>query len=141
MNRPRALLLDNGPLQALADPRHPKHRRALALVHEFALRRVRGTASAGPFVPTAVRVAAGWDRSSATAATLNRLRVRDLPLDRDAADRAARIRTGLNVSVADAHLGASVTATPGPHAIVTGDVADMRKIAEYLDAAVNVVRL
>lgn len=141
MNRPRTLLLDNEALQALADPNHPKHRRALAIVHEFALRRLRATASAGPFVPAAVRVEAGWDRRSAATVILNRLRILDLPLDRDSADHAAAIRTSLNVSVADAHLGASVIATPGPHAVATSDVGDMRKIAEHLGAAVNIARL
>ena len=36
------------------------------------------------------------------------------------------------VSVADAHLGATLQATPGPHAVLTSDPADLRRIYQYV---------
>lgn len=91
-------------------------------------------------VPTAVRVEAGWDRRAPHAAAINRLRFVDVPLDGPHADRAADLRIALRVSVADAHLGATV-AVLGPCAIVTSDVHDMQRIADHLDGSVTVVSL
>ena len=63
------LILDNEAVQALRDPGHRKHRRALAFV-ESTLARRRGGLT--PVVPTAVRVEAGWDRCAARSATMMR---------------------------------------------------------------------
>lgn len=137
-NAPARLVLDNEAVQALRDPAHRKHRRALAFVEAMV---VRGRAGAAPVVPTAVRVEAAWDRRSTGAATINRLRVTDAVLDRAAADRAAALVSALRVAVADAHLGAVVATTPGPCAVLTSDVDDMRRVVAHLDVPVRVVGL
>lgn len=139
MSRARAIVLDNEAVQALADPRHRKHRRVLAVVEALAARNLRRAGSARLVVPTAVRVEAGWDRRAAGAATLNRLRTEDAPLDTVTADRAARVRTALEVSVADAHIAASLQATTGPHAVLTSDTDDIHRIALHLGIAITVV--
>ncbi|MGH3940014.1 MAG: hypothetical protein ACRDTG_15560 [Pseudonocardiaceae bacterium] len=90
-------------------------------------------------VPTCVRVEAGWNREDPGAAVVNRLRVDDVALDASAANDAAAVRSALGVSVADAHLGVVLGATAGPHAVLTSDAADLRRIAEHLDARPTVV--
>lgn|GEM_PF-5705637 len=75
------------------------------------------------------------------AAVLNRLRVKDHPLDASAANEAAAIRAALDISVADAHLGAAMSALGAPHVVVTSDVADVRRLAEHLMTQTTVVRL
>lgn len=135
---PASLVLDNEAVQALHDPRHRKHRRALAFVEAMVARGRRGAA---PTVPTAVRVEAGWDRRAVGAAVINRLRVTDAPLDRADADVAASLVAALRISVADAHLGATLAALHAGCAVVTSDVADVRRLAAYLDAPVTVVAL
>ena len=132
------LVLDNEAVQALLDPAHRKHRRALAFV-EAAVSRGRG--GAAPVVPTAVRVEAAWDRRAPGAAAINRLRITDAVLDRAAADRAAALVAALRVAVADAHIGAAVATMPGPCAVLTSDVDDVRRIAAHLDVPVRVVGL
>lgn len=135
-----AVVLDNEAVQALLDPSHPKHRRALAVV-EAAQVRSRRTGSLPLVVPTSVRVEAGWDRRASGAAVLNRLRVRDHALDTAAADRAAQLRADLEVSVPDAHLGIALTDLVGPHAVLTSDVGDVRRLARHMGTPTNVVRL
>lgn len=76
----------------------------------------------------------------AAAAAINRFQVVDAPLDADSADRAAAVRAALNVSVADAHLGATM-ATIGHCTVVTSDTDDMRRIAGHLGLPVTVVAL
>ncbi|MGH3318755.1 MAG: hypothetical protein ACRDN9_01015 [Streptosporangiaceae bacterium] len=139
MSQARTVLFDNEAVQALADPVHRKHRRVLAMVEAVAARNLRRAGSVRLVVPTAVRVEAGWDRRAAKAAGLNRLRVDEVPLDTARADRAARVRTALGVSVADAHLAASLRATLGPHAVLTSDTGDARRIPEHLGIAATVV--
>lgn len=132
------VVLDNEAVQALLDPTHRKHRRALAFV-EAAVSRGRG--GAAPVVPTAVRVEAAWDRRAPGAAAINRLRITDATLDRAAADRAAALVAALRVAVADAHIGAAVATMPGPCAVLTSDVDDMRRVVAHLDVPVRVVGL
>lgn len=140
MKPARTVILDNEAIQALADVSHRKHRRTLAWVEVVASRNLRKAGSVHLVSPTAVRVEAGWDRRlSGTAATLNRLRTDDASLDRPAADRAAAIRNALDVSVADAHVGAVVQGASGPVAVITSDAPDVRRIAAYLGIPVNVV--
>ena len=67
---PHLVLLDNEAVQALADPRHRKHRTALAVFEVVAQRKKRG-AVVDTAVPTGVRVEAGWDRTGPGAAFLN----------------------------------------------------------------------
>lgn len=139
MKQARTAVLDNEAVQALADPAHRKHRRVLAVVEAVAARNLRRSGSVRLVVPTAVRVEAGWDRRGAKAAALNRLRVDDAPLDSAMADRAARARTALAISVADAHLTASLQGAAPPQAVLTSDTDDARRIAQYLGIAIAVV--
>jgi hypothetical protein len=79
---PATLVLDNEAVQALADVRHRKHRRALAFVEVANQRSARRRGALAVRVPVAVRVEAGWDRSTPSAALLNRIsRARDVVLD------------------------------------------------------------
>lgn len=139
MSQVRTTIVDNEAVQALADPGHRKHRRVLTVVEAVAARNLRRAGSARLVVPTAVRVEAGWDRRAAKAAALNRLRVDDTPLGTVDADRAAHTRTAVGVSVADAHLAAVLRATTGPHAVLTSDTHDVRRIAEHLGIEITVV--
>jgi hypothetical protein len=70
--------------------------------------RKRRAAAVEVAVPTAVRVEAGWDRTSSAWAFPNRLRITDMPLDSIRANTAASIHHQTRVSVADAHLGAVI---------------------------------
>lgn len=141
MRQAGTVVLDNEAVQALVDPSHRKHRRVLAVVEAVAARNLRRSGSVRLVVPTAVRVEAGWDRRVSGAAVLNRLRADDCPLDTSAANRAAGICSALNISVADAHLAATLQDTTGPHAVLTSDTDDARRIAEHLDVAVTVVQV
>jgi len=124
------VLLDNEAVQALRDPAHRKHRRALSEV-EFAFKRTVRTLRVRIAVPAAVRVEAGWDRTAPAWAFINRLPITDIPLDRNHADTAAGIVKRTGVSVADAHLGAAIQAAePGQVVVISSDPGDMRKVAE-----------
>lgn len=140
MSQVRMVVLDIEAVQALLDPGHRRHRRAVAVVQAGVGRNLRRRRSVRLAVPTAVRVEAGWDRRDRGAAAINRLGADDIALDGPAADHAAAIRTALNVSVADAHVGAALSA-PEPVAVVTSDVDDIRRIAAHLDLTVNIVAL
>ena len=123
---PVAVVLDNEAIQALAEPTHPKHRAVLAHVDAVVTGRQRGAATR-LLVPTAVRVEAGWDRTRAEAAIINRVRVGDHVLDPVLTNRAAAVRSRTQVSVADAHLGVAVqeAAAAGPVVVLTSDPADV----------------
>lgn len=126
----RLVLLDNEAIQALRDPAHRKHRRALSEV-EFAFKRTVRTLRVRVAVPAAVRVEAGWDRTAPAWAFINRLPITDIPLDANHADTAARIAKRTGVSVADAHLGAAIEAAQNDQVhVITSDPGDMRKVAE-----------
>ncbi len=125
----RTIVLDNEAVQALLDAAHPKHRAVLAHFAGVLTRRARGV-TVEVVVPTAVRVEAGWDRSDLSAATANRLRVRDEDLDTASANLAARIRIASDVSVADAHAGAVMrTLTTDEIVVLTSDTGDMERAA------------
>lgn len=141
MTQARTVVFDNEAIQALTDPGHRKHRRVLAVVEAVAARNLRRAGSVRLVVPTAVRVEAGWDRREPQAAAINRLRVADTPLDTGTADRAARVCSALDVSVADAHVAAVLDATAGPHAVVTSDTDDLRRIAGHLRIQVTIVAI
>jgi hypothetical protein len=64
-----------------------------------------------------------------------------MALDHDAADRAARVRSERGVSVADAHLSAVIDATEGPHAVLTSDTDDARRIAAALGRELRIVTI
>ena len=126
----RILLLDNEAVQALRDPAHRKHRRVIGEVLIAGTRTVRAE-SLKVAVPAAVRVEAGWDRTAAAWAFVNRLGVADIPLDVGHADAAAGIAKRTGVSVADAHLGAAIQAAEtGQVTVLTSDPGDMRRVAE-----------
>jgi len=59
----------------------------------------------------------------------------------DIRSATAAIRIALAVSVADSHLGAVMGSADAPHAIVTSDPDDVRRLAAHLGIAANVVRL
>jgi predicted nucleic acid-binding protein len=134
----RLVVLDNEAVQALQDPAHPKHRQVVSHAQVVASRKRRAVAI-DVTVPTAVRVEAGWDRTSPAWAFPNRLRIADIPLASASASTAAAIRSRTGVSVADAHLGAVIQSAPaGPVTVVTSDPADMRLVAgdRSIDVAV-----
>lgn len=139
MTQSRTVVFDNEAVQALSNVAHSKHRRVLAVVEAVAAKNMRKAGSVRLVVPAAVRVEAGWDRRVPRTAAINRLRLDDLPLDTAAADRAAAVRSELGVSVADAHLAASIGETAGPHAIVTSDIGDMRRMAAALGVDLRIV--
>lgn len=141
MSSPCSVVLDNEAVQALTDVAHAKHRRALALVEATAGQNRRRGGSLRLVVPTAVRVEAGWNRTASGVAIINRLRVIDHVLDALAANRAASIRTALDVSVADAHLGATLVATDEPVAVITSDAGDAHRIGAYVGMELTIVRL
>ena len=125
----RLVVLDNEAVEALARPHHLKHQRVLAHM-EAVERRKRHAAAITLVVPAAVRVEAGWDRTSPQWAFLNRLRIADVPLDAAHANAAATIHEQAQVSVADAHIGAAVRSAPNADiTVITGDPADIRKVA------------
>ncbi len=137
------VILDNEAVQALADPSHRKHRRVLAIVEALTGRARRGaTATAELTIPAAVQVEAGWDRRAPTTATLNRLRALRPALDGNAADHAAAVVAALGVSVADAHIAEVLRARrDGPHAVVTSDPDDLRRIVDHTGAQARIVTI
>jgi predicted nucleic acid-binding protein len=135
----RLVVLDNEAVQALASPHHPKHRKVLGHM-EAVERRKRHAAAISLVVPAAVRVEAGWDRTSPQWAVLNRLRITDVPLDAAHANAAATIHEQAQVSVADAHIGATVqSAQNADITVLTSDPGDIRRVAG--DCPVTVVAI
>lgn len=123
------VVLDNEAVQALQDPAHPKHRQVVSHAQVVASRK-RRAAAIQVVVPTAVRVEAGWDRTSPAWAFPNRLRIADVPLDKAHANVGAAIRNRTGVSVADAHLGAVIQSTPADQiSVITSDPGDMHRVA------------
>lgn len=141
MKPARTVILDNEAVQALADPDHAKHRRIMAAVEAAARRNLRRAGSVSLVVPAAVQVEAGWSRRQPHAAPLNRLRADRPHLAGAVADAAADVVSALGVSVADAHLAATLASTPGPHAVVTSDGPDVRRGADHVGVTVTVVRV
>lgn len=135
----RLVVLDNEAVQALADPTHRKHRQVVSHVQVVASRK-RRAAAIEIAVPTAVRVEAGWDRTSPAWAFPNHLRIADIPLDTASANTAAAIHSRTAVSVADAHLGAVIQSAPaGQITVVTSDPDDMRLVAGDKDITVAAI--
>lgn len=125
----RAVVLDNEAVQALRDPAHAKHRTVVAHLEGVAQRRRKG-AVVITVVPTAVRVEAGWNRTQAGSAAINRFRIGDRPLDTSAADAAATINARTNKGVADSHVGATVRGLPDGNVVVlSSDPGDMTLVS------------
>jgi predicted nucleic acid-binding protein len=123
------VILDNEAIRALADAAHRKHRHVVSHAQVVASRKRRGVAIEVA-VPTAVRVEAGWDRTSPGWAFPNRLRIADIPLNAGQANVAAKIRERTAVSVADAHIGAVIaSASADLITVVSSDPGDMRLVA------------
>lgn len=120
----RTLILDNEAVQALSQTGHDKHRSVVAHLAGVVTRRRKG-AVVTVVVPTAIRVEAAWDRSDPRAASVNRFRVLDRPLDTGSANLAAGILGRTRVSVADAHIGAVAQTVAGDVVILTSDPDDM----------------
>jgi hypothetical protein len=141
MSKAQGFVLDNEAVQALADPAHPKHRKALAVIG-LAQQRSRAKRGRVPvLVPVAVRIEAGWDRSEARAASINRLDIQDVELRDERVDRAVRLARDANVSVVDATVGEAALGADKPVAIVTSDVDDMTRLAKLAGHQVTLVRL
>jgi hypothetical protein len=135
------VVLDNEAVQALSDVAHPKHRRALVYVEAVAQRRQRRP-RLDVMVPVAVRVEAGWDRTSPSAALVNQISgAVDADLAGDGANRATQVRAALGVSVVDATVAEAAERGPKPVAILTSDADDMNRVAGYLDGEVRVIAL
>ena len=123
------VVLDCEAVQALRDPGHAKHRRVVSQAQVVANRKGRAVAIQ-LVVPTAVRVEAGWDRTSPAWVFPNRLRIADSPLDTASASTGAGIRDRTGVSVADSHIGAVIQSAPHSQiTVVTSDPGDMRLVA------------
>lgn len=92
-------------------------------------------------MPTVVRVEAGWDRRGPTAALINHLRIVDMSLDAASANVAGDLVARLAVSVAEAHIGATVrtVADRGAVAIITSDPDDMVAVSDPV--AVTIVTI
>lgn len=135
----RLVLLDNEAVQSLGVLEHPEHRRVLSHI-QVVTQRKRRAVQIDIEVPTAVRVEAGWDRTAASWAFANRLRIGDGILDADQANIAASIRERTDVSVADAHLGAVIQSTRADQiTVLTSDPSDTRAVAG--DRPVTIVRI
>ncbi len=130
------MILDNEAVQALEDPAHRKHRQVVSHAQVVAGRK-RRAAAIEVVVPTAVRVEAGWDRTSPAWAFPNRLRIADVSLDAAQASAAAAIRERTRASVADAHIGAVIGSASADHiTVVSSDPGDMRLVAGQTDIVI-----
>ena len=133
------VVLDCEAVQSLRDPGHPRHRRVVSHTQVVASRKHRAVVIQ-LVVPTAVRVQAGWDRTSPAWAFPNRLRIADSPLDTASASTAAGIRDRAGVSVADSHVGAVIQSAPHDQiTVVTSDPGDMRRVAGDKNITVAVI--
>lgn len=137
MTPPRTVVLDNEAVQALRSTSHPKHAQVIAHVQVVAQRKRRAI-PVDVVVPTAVRAEAGWDRRAPTAALVNQLRIVDTTLDTASADVAGDLVARLGVSVADAHIGATVRAVAeqGAVAIITSDAGDMVAVSDPIPVTI-----
>jgi hypothetical protein len=135
----RLVVLDNEAVQALRAPGHPKHRHVVSHAQVVASRK-RDAVAIQVVVPTAIRVEAGWDRTSPAWVFPNRLRIIDSPLDTSSASTAAGIRNRASVSVAGSHIGAVIqSAHDDQITVITSDPDDMRVVAG--DKSITVVTI
>lgn len=128
----RVAVLDNEAVQALADVQHPKHRPMVARVAAAVHRQRSGVTLV---VPTAVRVEAGVSSSG----LLRRLRVVDVVLDRDRADRAAALVREEQATAVDATVAEAAMTSAGLVTVYTSDVRDLSRL--LADAGVAVRRV
>lgn len=136
---PAALVLDNEALQALADPRHSKHRVMLEKIAAVKYESGRG-ASVRVVTPTAVRVEALVSRRTAGTASLGRFNVQDIALDSTRTDRcvtlaAAASATAVDATVAEAAEGEARTRLVS---VYTSDVGDLTRLVAQVDNSARV---
>lgn len=136
----RTVILDGEAVDVLRDPRSPKHPKVLRQLQAAVNRKVRGQAIEIK-VPASIRVEANWDRRDPGQAAINRFPVRDVSLDAATTDVAARIHCDLAVSLPDAHLGAVIADATKPATVLTSDIEDVTRIADYLDVKIIINRL
>ncbi len=133
------VIVDNEAVGALSDVRHAKHGAALALLEGVAQRRQRRGALR-VLVPVAVRIEAGWDRTSPASSVVNRVSgASDVELTAAGADRATRIRVAMAVSVVDAAIAEAAEGAPKPVVIITLDGGDMTALAGRITGDVRVL--
>ncbi len=131
------LVLDSAMVHALGSVRSSKHRRALVMAEANVNAHEREVLLV---VPSTVRVEAGWDRTAARWAGVNRLGIVDHHLDQTSTDIAARLRAEHRVSPADAHIGAVAHERGDDQVVViTSDVEDIAAVTAGTGA--RVVRL
>lgn len=134
------LILDNEAVQALVTRHHPKFEIVVAHLESHARRGGQRQLPDAVWVPTTVRVEAGWDRTDPSTAHANRLNLRDRPLDSDRANAAARLVQLHGVSPADAHIGAMVE-TLGDEVVIvlTSDPKDIARVCP--PRSIRIVRI
>ena len=131
----RHLVLDNEAVAALLSTTPTDARRARVIAAIAA-------ANGRRWVPTAVRVEAGGDRTVSTAAGANRHGILDAPLDATGANRAVRLRAHVaKASVVDATVAvvAELIGQDGNVVeVLTSDVADMGALGQHVAATFDV---
>ena len=138
----RVIILDTEAMQAISDENHPKHAEAISYA-ELTRQRKKRLQQARVVVPTCVRVEAALDHRKPASAAFNRFGIDDIGLDQTTASVAAHIRCqhGAQISVTDAHLGATVLQrfANDDVTIITSDPADMALVSAPVD--VNVITI
>jgi hypothetical protein len=133
------IVLDCEAAQAIADAAHPKHSDALAYA-EVVEQRKRKHRPCLIVIPTCVRAEACLDHQDRESTLFNRIGVVDVPLDKATASTAAGIRRalGTQVSVTDAHIGATVLRKfrDDDLAILTSDPDDMALVTQPADVTI-----
>ena len=133
----RHLILDNAAVAALLSMKKSDPARK-AVVTALA------AANGSRWVPTAVRVEAGWRRSAPSAADANRLMpaTTDASLDATAADRAVTLRSTVpRASVVDATVAVAAERAGDSGDVVeilTSDEADLKALAAQLTTTAKV---
>jgi hypothetical protein len=134
---PIVAVLDNEPLQAVADPTHSKHRELMKLI-EAVTQRGRRAQRATIVVSTVVRLEAGLNRQGPAAALLGNLRVRDEELTAGRADRAVALSAAASGTPADAATAqlAEQAATSGAKVtIYTSDRTDLPALIDAMNTS------
>lgn len=137
--RAAALVLDNEALQALADPRHPKHRVMLEKIAAVKYESERG-ASVRVVTPTAVRVEALVSRQTAVTAALGRFNVQDIALDSTRADRCVALAAAATATAVDATVAAAAESEAHTRQVTvyTSDVGDLTRLIEQVSNSARV---
>lgn len=132
----QSVVLDNEPLQALADVAHPKHKAMLTKIRAVQHEAAQGR-SVRVVTTTAVRVEALVSRQAPGAAGLGLFRVRDVPLDARRADRCVSIARASSSTTVDVTVGqvAEEEAAAGVVTVYTSDLTDIARIVGHVTHA------